>query len=166
MTNKSIEFVKNRIESGLFDAGKDVYDFSKAITFSPIDLLESPYKDLFTSKDAHIEGKNANGNLLRIYYKYNPDGDFSYMSYDKCFSDGTILFTKESMDKLLWKVLMAQTIDKSQQEAIQNPDITELHYEIGDIVNISEYGDWYVDPEKPWLHERVTNFLPIKTTIR
>lgn len=89
----------------------------------------------------------------------NPDGEFDYFTSDSFLSDGTLLFERESIDKLINKVLTLQTHNIKLGMPTNG---CEIHWTIGNFIILHEYdGDW-VPEDRQWMRSRTSILLPLK----
>ena len=159
---KSLEFVKNRIESGM------AYGFENTHFES---LTEHDSRDTFKSFHIFYDDKSETklicklGNDdkpdLEINIIYSPDAEFEYFTMESCRCDGTLLFVQELMEKCVEKIIRLKTYNKDKQlpSDLSGHKIT---YTVGDFVVGTEYGEQFSTKEKPWMMERFTVMLPIK----
>lgn len=165
---KSLNFIKNRIESGMC-SGMNISDYKNAFEFNFIDFINicnenikksfcnNQFTTIMSGECNGIEGKSAN------IIVFDPDADFEYFTMESCSCDGTLLFMNELMEDVLSKIFgvrtyNTQTIPTGALENIWNYDIK---YTVGNFVLNNENGKFGTE-EKPWMQSRFTAMLPIK----
>lgn len=166
MNDKSLEFVKKRITSGVCNGMENnEYEHINEIDFLAIvrkiqfNELVEVFENLWKTKLLFDNGKTA-----EISVKYNPNAQFDYFSTESCCCDGTLLFGVELCKKIFIKILSGQScyIPKKPKDAEQYPYNYDIAFEVGNFVFAEEYGKQFATKEKPWLQSRFTVMLPIK----
>ncbi|MBD5589360.1 hypothetical protein [Clostridium botulinum] len=141
--NKSIEYIKNRIENSIDDIGDiplDNWDNVKVI--NPMKWLESefniPVDNNKVKCDLTINKKFKN----EITIEYNDKVDYDYFTSDFITHDGTLLFQAQAINKMMLKLLKRETYSKkiATDGFISNPFNYDIKYTIGDILINSDYG--------------------------
>ena len=160
MTNKSLEYIKKRIEEGNC-YNMPVEEFG--------DMYTIPLKSYFSEDcgDYIILARKDSGDILADL-TYSPDAEFNYFITESCVCDGTLIFMNELMANILKKIGQLQTCYVPALEEISLEEINNggyiIHYEIGDFVANS----CIIEPphkDKPWMCDRFTMMLPVKFTI-
>lgn len=166
MSEKSLDFVKKRIASGICDGIEN----EKNTTIIEADFIEIAKRMKFNkivqvSENLwEIQLPLESNKSVKILVSYNPDADYDYISSESCYCDGTIYFFAGLCSKIFEKILTGQSlyapkIPKDAEEYLYNYDIS---FEVGDFVLIEEYGEQFATKEKPWMQSRFTVMLPIK----
>lgn len=157
--NKSLEYVKKRIED-------DTCNNMTTEEFS--DMGVTPLKFFFENRS---EGtitlasiKDTNEVIADL--RYDPEADFNYFITETCVCDGTLMFMKELMSKILVKI---QNLGTCYQPAIDHikPDVIDnykVHYVVGDFITNS-YIVESPDKDKPWMCDKFTVMLPVKFSL-
>ena len=158
---KSLEFIKNRIESenvyGFEDTG-----FESLTEYNSRDAFKSFYIFSDDKTETKLIYKLGDDKAdLEVDIVYNPDADFEYFTMECCRCDGTLLFIQELMEKCVEKIIRFKTYNKDKQLPA---DLSghKITYTVGDFVVGTEYGEQFSTKEKPWMLERFTVMLPIK----
>lgn len=133
----SVKFIKKCINEGRSKYGDRNWD--KAEEYNPIEYFK------------YYPGANV---------VYDPDADFEYFTSESSVHDGTLLFEVELIREVVARVAMGYTyyIPKGIPK-------NKLKYTIGNIIVLNEYeesADW-IPQNKPWMHQRTTVCLPLKT---
>lgn len=165
--NKSLNFVKQRISSGLCN-NMDIKDFEKIYVCSFKEALKVGSKeiqDAFKDNETIITIENG-ANKKQVSINYSPESEFEYFTMESCVCDGTLMFIDELILKILYKLIRSETYNKETAPVDYLEDIWryDIQYTIGDYVINNEYGD-FGTKEKPWMHSRFTAMLPIKCKI-
>lgn len=170
---KSIEFVKERIASGL--ANLNLQNDAKFTELRFDDYIKTHTKEEFQNgfidnkcqfkyknTKAIVDGKEVTGDII-VNILYDENANFEYFTMERCICDGTLIFIDELIQKVFLKVMQIQTVnnEKVPDGFNENPFIYELVYTVGNFVICDEYGDFGTE-EKPWLKSRFTVMLPIK----
>lgn len=169
MKNKSLEFVKKSIESGMYKNVKiDDFDTMKEIEF--IHFLKSFFelnKEIIRLDDGILKYSHElkGGGLINASIVHDEDEDFQYFIAEEYICDGTISFHfslyKEVLEKLYYlKTFFKKSAPKDLEE---NPCKYDIKYTVGDFVLCSKVSDEFATKEKPWLKERVTVMLPVRS---
>ena len=158
--SKSIDFCKQRIKSGDFDL-----DFLPGVTCHETDTL-GILETMFEKISCITKNGVVINNNFRIIY--NPNAEFDYLTYLRTRHDGTLLFTLQNMQGVLWKVFNGETYCKTKvpDDYLDNFQNYNTTYTIGNIVTVTEYSKDFGTIEKPWMMQRDTAMLPIKFEVR
>lgn len=100
---------------------------------------------------------DKDGRELVLNLEYNEDGDFDYFTSTQLVHDGTLLFVAECFEKLVRKILYAETYFKPKGSHSFGDTVK---YTIGNFVYLNEHGDDF-GGEK-WMKTRTTVLLPLK----
>lgn len=171
MKNKSIEFVKQRIQSGNTGLELNVLDDCYEMSF--IDaaqqcLTEEVYNAVKQNNCLKLV-LSINDNKADFSVKYDPDAEFEYFTMISCVCDGTLIFLLENIAEIINKVLYMKTYNTTTLpfDYVEHCDKYKTTYTVGNLVICSEFGEYGVDdwvPEdKKWMRTRWTVMLPIKT---
>ena len=159
---KSLEFIKNRIESENVYGFEDTH-FETLTEFNSMDMLEK--LDVFKKSNGNLLCKFVDGRPdLKIHIIYDDNADFDYFTMDSCCCDGTLYFAYAMMENCIAKILRLETYNKEKKipEDLSGYEIT---YTVGNFVLGTEYSEKFATKEKPWMLERFTAMLPIKFDI-
>jgi hypothetical protein len=167
--NNSLEFVRNRIETGNCNnmdiknfSNMSICDFWLFISTVPNPKFQSLFVNNITTykMEGEVNGVKGNRNVI---IEYNPNAKFEYFTMEACKCDGTLLFLNEIMYEAFKKVLMCTTYNTNTVPA----DLMDRYwdydtcYTVGDFVVNTEYGE-FGTTEKPWMNTKWTAMLPIK----
>lgn len=161
MVNKSLEYVRKRIEEGNC-RNMSVEEFK--------DMYTIPFKSYFLEGrgDYMILAIRKDSDDILADLTYSPDAEFNYFVTESCVCDGTLMFMNELMTNILKKIGQLQTCYAPALEGISQEEINNgnymIHYEVGDFVANS----CIVEPpykDKLWMCDRFTVMLPVKFTI-
>lgn len=94
-----------------------------------------------------------------VSFSFDGNADFDYFTSESCVHDGTLCFVKETIDKCVRKVCLAQSYNKNIGSPASGDNI---QYIIENFVVLTEYDGDFVPTDKPWMRERTTILLPIK----
>ena len=162
MTNKSLEYVRKRIEEGNCH-NMPVEEFK--------DMYTIPFKAYFLESrgDYMILAVRKDSDDILADLTYSPDTEFNYFITESCVCDGTLIFMNELMMNILKKIGQLQTCYAPALEGISQEELNNgnymIHYEVGDfVVNSCIIEPPYKD--KPWMCDRFTVMLPVKFTIK
>lgn len=166
MKDKSLEFVKKRIASGVCNGMENnKYEHMNEIDFLAI-VSKIQFNELVEVSENLWKTKLLfdNGKTTEISVKYNPNAQFDYFSTESCRCDGTLLFAIEMCKKIFNKILVGQScyIPKKPKDIEKNPYNYDVYFEVGNFVFAEEYGEQFTTKEKPWMKSRFTVMLPIK----
>lgn len=161
MTNKSLEYIKKRIEEGNCH-NMPVEEFR--------DMYTIPFKSYFLEDcgDYIILAVRKDSDDILADLTYSPNAEFNYFITESCVCDGTLIFMNELIANILKKIKQLQTyyvhaLEEISQEEINNGNYI-IHYEVGDFVANS----CIIEPphkDKLWMCDRFTVMLPVKFTI-
>lgn len=133
-------------------------DMSKAEEISPIQLWEhSNYPHKFPGK---IYYKLSDGLNVVIEIDYKPNSDFEYFTSHSVIHDGTTMFYWQAIFDCFNCVLNGGTYLKTKGYPSDRTKDWVIHYTIGNLVVVNEFGNFDVD--KPWMQQRTFVMLPIK----
>lgn len=139
--NRSIEFVKSKIINNEAN-GIPIDGWDDSLILNPIDYYMRfiPDLNIKNGNKLFIIMKYDNGKQSKITIIYNPYIDFDYFTMKTTTHDGTLLFTLESIEKLLYKLLQLNTMPKDIPIDENNIDDYDYVYTIGDIVLHRDFG--------------------------
>lgn len=159
MINKSLEYIRKRIEEGNC-RNMSVEEFK--------DMHIIPFKSCFSEDGAYmVLASKKDGDILADL-SYSPNAKFNYFITESCICDGTLAFMYELIDGILQKIKRLQTcytpaFNEIKQEEFNNGNYV-IHYEVGDfVINAHIVEPPYKD--KLWMCDRFTVMLPVKFTI-
>lgn len=165
MNNKSLNFVKQRIESDLVDETLQDIKFTSMNETSFLRFCREQNiidKDKTYRETKYI--KEDSKEYITQIIQYDPDANFQYFTTAICKCDGTMLFYFDLMLKCIERMLEFHTWSK-EVETPKELNGTTLKYTVGDFVIASEYGDQCATKEKPWMRSRFIVMLPIKCEV-
>ena len=115
-----------------------------------------------------LKGTNDNGikTEVAIRLEFNSDTDFEYFTSSTSIHDGTLLFIEENFKECVYKLCQGQSYYLPTNKPPKNR--CRIVYTIGDFIMLNEYdedGTLFVPKEKPYLRERTTILLPLKTRV-
>ena len=170
MNNHSLNFVKDRIASGLCNGMENnIYRNIYEVPFLNItNNLQSqiPWYDnmikfkLYGNTDDFSDEMN-------VTVRYNPDAKFEYFTMERCINDGTLYFFEDLFFKVINKLYGVQydrtyNIKKAPSDFLTNPFNYDIKYTVGNFVCSTEnFCDFSIGSE-PWMRSRFTVMLPIK----
>lgn len=118
-------------------------------------------KYLHGARSFFFEGKvdDETEICFNVSISFDCNADFDYFTSESCVHDGTLYFIRETIDKCVRKVCLAQTYNKN----IRAPESGDsIQYIVGNFVVLTEYDGDFVPADKPWMRERTTVLLPLK----
>lgn len=172
MNRKSLEFVKKSIESGMY---KDVhisdFDTMKEIEFSPFVKQFFKFNDEIAwfnneLRYSHtIEENGGQNNKINACIVCDDDADFQYFIAQEYICDGTASFHFSLYGEILESLLYLKTYYKKEEpeDFKDNFSKYDIRYTVGDFVLCSKMSNEFATKEKPWLKERVTVMLPVRS---
>lgn len=118
-------------------------------------------KYLHGARNFFLEGKvdDETEICFDVSISFDDNADFDYFTSESCVHDGTLYFIRETMDKCVRNVCLAQTYHKNTG-APKSGD--SIQYIVGNFVILTEYDGDFVPVDKPWMRERTTVLLPLK----
>lgn len=156
---KSLDFVKERITSGLFK-GIDVNSLSSMRERDFLDccnfILTAPLPD-----EWRIETET--GDKLNVRLKYDTEAKFAYVTSASLICDGT-LFYMELYKDIVQKLFEAATCNAMIGYPSKLNGAT-IQYTVGNFVIASQFSNNFTTDERPWFRERQIVMLPIKYEI-
>ena len=165
MDNNSLDFVKNRIDSG--ETNLSISDYESIIQVNLLNWLrDNDNEEVASCISDEISVTNGDFNYT---IKYDPNCEYDYFTMSRCNCDGTLIFYNELCSKTLNKVINAETCksDSMTDEIYDNIKDYIVEYTIGDFVFGDEYDlEKFGTKEKPWMHSRFTVMLPIKFDVK
>lgn len=156
--SKSLEFCKvvaaNKSRSSYSDR-----DWDRAVEEVETEAIFDEF--LHGARNFRLEGKTDGENEIsfNVSISFDDDADFDYFTSDSCIHDGTLLFIRDTMNRCVRKVCLAQTYNRSIGEPKSDDSIKFI---VGNFVILNEYDGDFVPVDKPWLGERTTVLLPLK----
>lgn len=173
MKDKSLGFVKKSIKSGMYkNVNIDDFDSMKEVPFIP--FLEKVFKlnkeimrfdDGILRYSHELKDCEKRIGLINAQIVHDEDEDFQYFVAEEYICDGTMSFRfllyEEILDRLYYlKTFFKKSAPKDLEE---NPWKYDIKYTVGNFVLCSKYSDEFSTEEKPWLKERVTVMLPVRS---
>ena len=161
MINKSLEYVRKRIEEGNC-RNMPVEEFK--------DMYAIPFKSYFLEGrgDHMILAVKKDSEDVLADLTYSPNAEFNYFITESCVCDGTLMFMNGLMTNILKKIEQLQTCYAPALEGISQEEFNNgnymIHYEVGDFIANSCIID-PPDKDKLWMRDRFTVMLPVKFTI-
>lgn len=161
MTNKSLEYIRSRIEKGDCN-NMPVEEFKNMYTV--------PFKSFFLEGhgDYMVVAVRKSDNSVLADLSYSPEAEFNYFITECCVCDGTLMFMNELMERILKKIGQLQTCYTPALKEISENEIIngnyKIHYAVGDFV-ANSYVVEPTDKDKPWMCDRFTVMLPVRFTI-
>lgn len=160
MSSKSINFVKQRIQSGECQ-GMENNKYKSMTELSFTEGCRLCRFDFDSSRSFKLKSNSTDENYITLTIDYNKNADFSYFTMERCCCDGTLLFYQKLIKDNLNKLLHLKTCDKR----VKIPDDLyghEVKYTVGDFLITHEYGSEFATEEKTWMRSRFSVMLPIK----
>lgn len=161
MTNKSLEYVRKRIEEGNCN-NMPIEEFQ--------DMYAIPFKSclLEGTEDYIVLAERKDSDKVLADLTYSPDAEFNYFITESCVCDGTLMFMRDLVANVIEKIVRLQTcyapaVDGISVKEFNNGNYT-MHYEVGDFVANSHIIE-PPDKDKLWMCDRFTVMLPVKFTI-
>ena len=165
MDRKSLDFVNQRIKSGLVSG---IPEDTKFDSMSEVNFLEFCRERNIIDKDKTYRETKCKivdrEEYMTQIIQYNPDADFQYFTMARCRCDGTMLFYLDLMLECIDNMLEFHTWYKEVEIPKELIGVT-LKYTVGDFVLAEEFGDQFTTKEKPWMRSRFTVMLPIKCEV-
>ena len=166
MSDKSLEFVKKRIASGVCNGMENnKYEHMNEIDFPTI-ASKIKFNECVEISENLWKTKLLfeNGETTEISVKHNSNAQFDYFSTESFCCDGTLLFMLELCEKVLNRILTGQScyIPKIPKDAGEKPYNYDISFEVGNFVFAEEYGEQFATEDKRWMKSRFTVMLPIK----
>lgn len=146
-----VNFIKSRFPNS-------DYDWSKAIKINTQEMIDNILKGLIKYQLDGVDN-NEEHFAWNVELEYNPNAEFDYCTMSSNVHDGTMLFVKDTVDECFCKVVKCETYDSRKNAPTNN---CTVHYTVGDMFVINEYGEKFATKDKPWLMSRTSVFLPIK----
>lgn len=165
---KSLDFVKNRIASGVCNGMENnKYECMQELEF--LDVLENYQHNVIFDEEnvckkiLHMISLTNSMSDIEIQVKYDPDAEFEYFTMERCRCDGTLFFFYELVATVLNKVFALKTHNKEKvpSDYDNNPFAYKVKYTIGNPVIAIEHGEEFATEEKPWMLDRFSVMLPI-----
>ncbi|MFO1442899.1 hypothetical protein KDN24_06675 [Bacillus sp. Bva_UNVM-123] len=85
-------------------------------------------------------GYGENLRLGHVTYNENVNSSYDYQIIRSLEHDGTLLFTQNLIDEVLFPIIKKQSYSKNTITEAQLKTVTDINYTIGDIILESEYG--------------------------
>ena len=166
---KSLEFIKERIQSGGTN-GMENNKYNKLTEEqTPFEILEESLKLAITGSilcSQTFEYNILNKGTFKVKIIYNPNAEYDYFTMQCCLSDGTYAHLYELMEICVENIINLKTYFKN----VTLPKGLSGHtliYTIGNFVLTSETDkEKFKTEDKPWLDCRFTAMLPIKFEIK
>lgn len=165
--NNSLDFVKQRIESGYVADWIPKTGWGEAQCVNPFNISQFN----ITWKESHnLVGKTEwngaivqDGHKANIYVAYRPEyKDFQYASFEHSYNDGTLLYVVEPLLSVMIKPFCLKTYNQQNApcDIEENWFNYDYEYVVGDIVAMSINCDSPIK-EKPWLCWHTVAAMPI-----
>lgn len=154
MNNKSVEFIKNRINAGIICykiSESDLYDSETTKILSTKECFENFTKTKIGERYIvpncieHLGIYDILTAGMPVTVIYNPDTEFDYAVCTSSIHDGTLAFTIDTIREVLLRIYLGGTFNKDaapdnfiKTEYWKNHEII---YECGDIILVSKYDD-------------------------
>lgn len=173
MKNKSLEFVKKSIESGMYKNVKiNDFDTMKEVPFIP--FLKKVFefnKEIIRFDDGilryshELKDCEKGIGLIDAQIVHDEDEDFQYFIAEEYICDGTMSFHFSLYKEILERLYYLKTFFKKSEpkDLEKNPWKYDIKYTVGNFVLCSKYSDEFSTEEKPWLKERVAVMLPVRS---
>lgn len=158
--NKSIEFIKQRIQS-VECQGMENNKYKSMTELSFREGCRLCGFDFDSVRSYKVKYDDEDKEYFTLTIDYNENTDFGYFTMERCCCDGTFVFYQELIKRVLLKLLNFNTCDKG----VDIPDNLyghEVKYILGNFVLTHEYGNEFSTEEKPWIKSRLSVMLPIK----
>lgn len=126
------------------------------------DVQEYPFIAAPGRKPPYSGKLKADDMGISIDILFDPNADFQYFTSYVAYTDGTMIFELEAMQKLFNRLLQCGTYFNKMEAPHDGAHIT---YTVGNFVVVREYGKEFAPKEKPWMTERLTVMLPINYQI-
>ena len=169
-SGKSLEFVKQRIASGMCgDMKNNIYSDMFEVEFKKIvDMIEC--KTNITQRGNTWEHNyigicdNGDKKEMEVIIECNTDAKFEYFTIESCLCDGTFIFYFEPCRRILGKMFMGTTYYKPKLPKNYENEMEKyvMKYTVGDFVFANEFGEEFATEDKPWMLSRFSVMLPIK----
>lgn len=170
LSGKSLEFVKQRIASGMCgDMRNNNYSYMHEVDFNWIfDMMECNAN--ITKRENTWEHnyvwlyENDKKREMKVIIEYNPNEKFEYFTTECCLCDGTAYFYFQLCEKILEKLLIGTTYYKPKLPENYENEMEKyvMKYTVGDFIFASEFGEEFATEDKPWMLSRFSVMLPIK----
>lgn len=154
MNNKSVEFIKNRINTGIIDykiSESDLYDneTTKILSikeyFNALTKTKIGERYIVPNCIEHLGVDNIPTAGMPVTVIYNPDAEFDYAVCTSSMHDGTLAFTIDAIREVLLRIYIGETFNK---DTAPNNFIKteywkdyEIIYECGDMILVSKFDD-------------------------
>jgi hypothetical protein len=155
--------MKSRISSGQTDKmPTDGWDNAEVLNpiRQYINMLPDYKEKLNNENEITLVAKCDKGQS-KITVKYNPNSMYDYFTTRSTTHDGTLLFTLEAIEELLFRPFKLATLPKDAR--INQDNFTNYDYEyiIGDVIIHRDFGIKNINGNN-WSGETDTIVLPIK----
>lgn len=173
MSEKSLKFIKKSIESGMYkDVHTSDFDTMKEIEFLPFVKQFFKFNNEITwfnnneIRYSHTFEENRDkNNKINACIAYDNDADFQYFIAKEYIYDGTTSFHFHLYGEILESLIHLKTYYRKEEpkDFKENYLKYDIRYTVGDFVLCSRKSDKFATKEKPWLKERVTVMLPVRS---
>lgn len=165
MNSKSLDFINQRIKSGLASGiSKDI----KFDSMSEVNFLEFCRERNIIDKDKTYRETKCKvvdrEEYMTQIIQYDSDADFQCFTTARCRCDGTMLFYLDLMLECIDDLFEFHVWCKEVEIPKKLNGIT-LKYTVGNFVLAEEFGDQFTTKVKPWMRSRFTVMLPIKCEV-
>lgn len=174
--NKSLEYLLKRKKEDDARGWIKTFNFKKAQHFDFFEILgRLTRNEIKPNKDGELSIKS--GTIIHdkdvcfeVIVKKSKENDFNFYTSDGNYSDGTFLFLREVIYKVIERVITGQTFPIPQYTleqvlfAIESGEYI-ISYEVGDIIFGMQDVKKSPDEEKPWCTSLSCAFLPIKYSL-
>lgn len=166
MDNKSLEFVKNRIKSGVCNGMEsNNYTSMQEVDFMRIVKnfqFNKIVKVTDNSWETELEFEAELKKKMKIKVSHNPNAEFDYFTTESCRCDGTYIFKMGLCGEILKKMLSGQSYYAPKLPKDFDEKDYDITLEVGNFVFADEYGEEFSEKNKPWMKSKFTAMLPIK----
>lgn len=165
--NKSVEYIKNRIINNPDIVSQmPINGWNKSVIINPMERylqLLPTLESCFVDNNKFLINTRCDLGKTNITIEYDKDAEFDYFTMETTTHDGTMLFTEQCIEKLLYKLFQIGTYAKNKvtSDFIENPFNYDIFYTIGDIVLHRDFGMKNINGHN-WSGQTDIVVLPIK----
>ena len=166
--NNSVKYIKRLVKEYPDRVSDDIkiLDLDKINEINLMTYIENNIKSLKVKEnkvDVQLLNEEAN-KFVNVNLKHNPNAEFNYFTTDISTHDGTLLFMGQAIERILSKILTAQTQYREViPKGFNENDFFEYDYfyEVGDILLHSDVGMKNINGRNI-MGQRDIMMLPIK----
>ena len=166
--NNSVKYIKRLVKEYPDRVSDDIkiLDLDKINEINLMTYIENNIKSLKVKEnkvDVQLLNEEAN-KFVNVNLKHNPNAEFNYFTTDISTHDGTLLFMGQAIERILSKILTAQTQYREViPKGFNENDFFEYDYfyEVGDILVHSDVGMKNINGRNI-MGQRDIMMLPIK----